>query len=649
MCGIAGYVLINNTQEYICSLVLDRMQHTLAHRGPHSSGVWICPNRKIGLAHRRLALVDPSPNGTQPMSTSDASCFISYNGEIYNYQKLKHELIQLDFSFRSHTDTEVILYAYQAWGINFLHKLRGMFAFVLVDLYQQVLYLVRDRIGIKPLYFAYTNTAISFASEIKALLHTPHFSKSLNNSALSHYLTYLSIPAPFTLYNNIYKLPAGFYARITLTGTYTFAQWYNPLVPETSYPLELITHEHSAATLLTNTLDTIMQEQVPVDQPIGISLSGGLDSSLLTAKAVQYTSQVHTFHISFKNAPETNEQSWAAYIATILKTCHHTIELDEKEAFDLFQTLITAQHEPIADPIKIALFAIASHAYQQDIRILLLGEGADELFCGYSFYLDYITLAPWYYFSQKALPHTLRTLISHLYSRWYPERQRSVILEAWAHNRDFFWGGAWGFTPLLKKNILNQSLHTTTHDPIIHAIYDALPQNADSYAILDFHRNNSKEHKFTYFSNTMLYLELKHRLPELILTRTDQATMAASVEARVPFLDHMLVEYALQIPHHLKVRSTTTKYIVKELAKTLLPSNIVTREKIGFRAPTLAWLQEGRYFKPYFQELLQNTHHSWGQVLDFNYINFLIQQTKAGSNYADHLWAILQLLTLPFS
>ena len=641
MCGFAGYKTERDVT--IDDTVLHEISELLAHRGPDDSGMWRSNDHKTAIVSRRLSIIDTSNAGHQPMSDDEHNIFLAFNGEIYNHHALRKELEQAGMQFRSGSDTEVVLQAYKRWGIDCLKKFDGMFAGVIFDRRSDQLYLFRDRMGVKPLYFSLQGEVLSFASEIKALWHYSFIVRRISVRGLSHYLTYLATPAPMTLFEGIYKLPAGFYACYQ-AGELSFCQWYDPL-----FNLEEIPPvEFSKKSFCVNTVRTLLDEAVHkrmgADVPIGALLSGGLDSSIIVALMARYTNQLNTFTVSFEN--DVNEERvWARKIAKKFGTNHHELILTEQDAFSFFQKMVHHQDEPLGDAVCIPLYFINKQARDAGVKVLLVGEGSDELFCGYPMYVDYLSMYRYWQMTQHFVPTAAKRGLfyaARLFYADYPNRQD--LIKSWSEGRSLFWGGVRVFSELWKSDLLQAKDHEPV-DPIIEKIYPGFPQEIDSYAVADYHRSQFyKRYPRGDFFSSMTYIELKHRLPELLLTRTDKMSMAASVEARVPFLDHRLVEFALQLPMKFKYRQKETKYILKKAAEGLIPQENIYRKKVGFTSPVTHWFKEGSYFKEHLYDQLHSST-KWSDMINQNEVIKLIEKNSTGSvDYSYQLWALHNLL-----
>jgi asparagine synthase (glutamine-hydrolysing) len=648
MCGIAGFFNIAKSSFSVDRILLERMQESLAHRGPNGYRIWASDAHGLGIAHRRLSIMDLSEAGFQPMIDDEQTVLVCCNGEIYNHPHLKKELEELGYVYRSNSDTETILHAYKAWGIASLDRLDGMFATIIFDFIKQELYLIRDRMGIKPLYFSLQGGVLSFASEIKALWQLPWITRQIKHDAAYHYLTYLATPAPMTLYEGIYKLPASFYLKVDQYKEVTFHEWYTPLKPAMRYDAQLLRDESFCVEKIRGLLRNAVKQQMMSDVPFGVFLSGGIDSSLNVALMAEVIDQINTFTIAFADGPEYNELTWARTIAQRFNTTHHEMVITEKEAFNFFQDMVYFQDEPLGDCVCIPLYYVAKLLKDAGVTVVQVGEGSDELFCGYPLYANYLTMQRPWHLTQTYLPAFARRACYGLAQRVFPQSSTKLaLLDNWAHDRALFWGGATVFSEGWKRSFSATPPYALQHDSVVEAIYPGFSQGYDSYAMVAYHNARLyAQDPAAHFYKSMTYIELKHRLPELLLMRVDKMAMATSVEGRVPFLDHHLVEFALQIPQELKYKHGMTKYILKKACEGILPPEIIYRKKIGFAAPTTRWFKQGTYFRPYFRELLHNPNNSFKEYFDVTVIEQMFKKNQESPrvDYSYQLWALQNLL-----
>jgi asparagine synthase (glutamine-hydrolysing) len=605
VCGIAGFYNLSKSNFTVDDNLLDAMQQNLLHRGPDDYGIWKSDQNQIGFAHRRLSIIDLSAAGHQPMLDKKGKVVICFNGEIYNHQTIRAELQSLGYEYFSQTDTETLIYAYQEWGIDFLHKLEGMFAIALFDLEKKELYLIRDRIGIKPLYFSLQDGVLSFASEIKALWQLPWINKEISDVALYHSLTFMVSPAPYTIYDKVYKLPAGFYAKVDYHKQVSFCEWYTPIKSLSVLEQKEFEDENFCLENIENLLKDSTKKRMMSDVPFGAFLSGGVDSSLNVALMSQFISNVKTFTVSFSDGPEFNELKWARLVAKKFGTDHNEIIISEQEAFEFYQKMVYYLDEPLADCVCIPFYYVAKLARDCGVTVAQVGEGADELFFGYSTYAMYKKVYDKFWQRTQKLSKHLKKFSYQLGCLFFKNKLNHLeVLKNWAYDRHFFWGGALAFNEhqkglILDKNLINKNFQ---EDDIVEKIYGKKLCSFDSFGVVDFHLKKLKQlDPQADFLKQMTYLELKQRLPELLLMRADKMAMATGLEGRVPFLDHKLVEFMLNVPASLKFKNNQTKYLLKKVAEKYLPKEVIYRKKVGFAAPTVRWFSRGKIFPEYFK------------------------------------------------
>jgi asparagine synthase (glutamine-hydrolysing) len=571
MCGIAGAVSFGDfrvTAEYLA-----RMGQTLARRGPDGDGVWVDAEGRVGMAHRRLSIVDLTASAGQPMSNEDGTLWLTFNGEIYNHAEIRRELSR---SGRhrwktDHSDTEVIIHAFEEWGIDCLDRFRGMFAFALWDARTRQLWLVRDRVGIKPLYFAVHHRRLVYASEIKALLRDPEQPRAVDREALFHFLSFLTTPAPSTLFAGISKLPAGTWLRVEEDGTCVQHRYWDPFTGVA--PLVGRSEDEIAAQLLTE-LRTAVQWRKVSDVPVGVFLSGGIDSSTNAALFSEGESRpVRTFSIGYSGEYATyrNELDYARLMAAQVGAEHHERQLSAHDVTAFLPEMVELQDEPIADPVCVPVYYVAELARRHGVTVCQLGEGADELFIGYPSWLNALRMQ--HYDDLPVPSFAKRAALSAASALHYDRTFHFEWLRRGSRNEPLFWGGAEAFTHVEKQRLLSvevrRSLTSLTSWDVLAPIYDRFTAAAWEPTHL----------------NWMTYLDLNLRLPELLLMRVDKMTMGASLEARVPFLDHHLVAFALSIPSALKVKDGVLKYILKKAVRGVIPDAIIDRPKQGFGVP----------------------------------------------------------------
>ncbi len=596
MCGICGVLDYGRSSPSFDEHLLRRMSDSITHRGPDDEGQFISAGRQTGFGFRRLAIVDLSPAGHQPMSSADGNVTIVFNGEIYNHQVLRADLERKGYRYRSRSDTETIIYAYQEYGLDFVHKLLGMFAIAIWDERRKRLVLARDRIGIKPLYYTRANGSFVFGSEIKAILQHPSVSRAMNAEALDHYLTFLIAPAPQTLFDGIFKLEPGHRMVVEADGRVTDDLYWDP-VPDGDQPsIDLDGTPIARSTLLdparpmteTSCIDTIrtllrqsIKDRMMSDVPFGVFLSGGIDSSTNVALMAELMDRpVDTFSVGFRDLEKYNEMGYARQIAQQFRTNHHEVIIDHTDAFDFLPKLIHHQDEPLADPVCIPLYFVSKLARDNGTIVVQVGEGSDEQFAGYRWMKRELLFHDTLWRTFTALPRPLRRL-AQAAVRPALEKRRSFLsldyIRKGVEGNELFWGGAINFTEMHKRHLYERGMRSAaeTHS-VAHRWHDeVLRRDPDAD-----------------YLKRMIYVEFRNRLPELLLMRVDKVSMATSVEARVPFLDHRMVEYSMRIPRNLKLKGGETKYILKKAVEGIIPDNIIYRRKQGFAAPVDDWLRD---------------------------------------------------------
>lgn len=579
MCGIVGALSFTRDFE-ITGSYINRMRDTMIHRGPDGAGTWIAPDQRIGLGHRRLSIIDLSNAASQPMSNEDETLWIVFNGEIYNHTEIRAELVQIGgHQWKTdHSDTEVILHAFEEWGISCLHKFRGMFAIALWDARKQELWLIRDRIGIKPLYYSFHHGRITFASEIKALLQDPDQKRAVHEESFYHYLSFLATPAPQTLFDGIQKLPGGTWLRIS-GGGHKYEERYWDVWDYTS-PLTGISEAEIAGRLL-NELRIAVSYRKVSDVPVGVFLSGGIDSSTNAALFSEGESRpVKAFTIGYQgeNQSYQNEFDYARRVASLVGAEHYELRLTVDDLLDFLPQMVHLQDEPIADPVCVPVYYVSKLARNNGIIVCQVGEGADELFWGYSIWKMKLQL-------QKCIdlpiPRGLKRF--GLNGLKNMGKDNTIIYEVLRRNiagEPIFWGGAEAFTITQKQRILSpdfiQKFAGNTSWEALEPIWRRFEAKAWEKSVLHW----------------MSYLDLNLRLPELLLMRIDKMSMGVGLEGRVPFLDHKFVELAMSIPESVKTKNGNLKYILKKAIAGLIPEEIIHRKKQGFGVPVNVWFNE---------------------------------------------------------
>jgi asparagine synthase (glutamine-hydrolysing) len=573
MCGIAGVLAFDRGPFLVTEPLVTRMRETMSHRGPNGGVTWIDPEGRIGFGHRRLSIIDLADTASQPMSNEDGTLWIVFNGEIYNHAELRAELVALGGHRwkTDHSDTEVLLHGFEQWGIDFLHRLKGMFAFALWDARSRELWLVRDRIGIKPLYYSVHHGRLTFASEIKALLEDPEQPRQIHEESFYHFLSFLTTPAPQTLFAGIRKVPSGSWLRVRQDGTIDERRYWD--VWDEVEPIGSASDEEIAERVLAELRAAVKLRKVS-DVPVGVFLSGGLDSSTNAALFSEGESRpVRTFTIGYDRDYETyrNELDFARQMATRIGSEHHEYRLSVDELVDFLPRMVHLQDEPIADPVCVPLFYLAKLARDSGVTVCQLGEGADEMFIGYPNWLQALerqTMDTW------PVPRFIKSGASTaLTLAGYGHAWQTEYLRRGGAGQPLFWSGAEAFSDGEKQQLLSprlkRSLKGLTSWNAIAPIYDRFKARVWDQSPLSW----------------MSYVDLHLRLPELLLMRVDKMTMGVGLEGRVPFLDHRLVALAMSIPSARKASGGRLKHILKTAVRGLVPDALIDRRKQGFGVP----------------------------------------------------------------
>jgi asparagine synthase (glutamine-hydrolysing) len=626
MCGIAGVFDYGyKSRPEIDAELLVRMSDAMVHRGPDDSGYYVAPTGLCGLSFRRLAIVDLSPAGHQPMSTPDGRYTLVFNGEIYNHRAIRAELEAKGYTYRSQSDTETILYAYQEWGEACLEKFFGMWAIAIWDEHEQELFCARDRIGIKPFYYAVPSGRFVFASEIKVLLQHPAIHARLNEDALPHYLSLMMPPAPDTMFRGIHRLEAGHCMRIKANGDVKKRQWWSLL--DAGPQLDNIT-EAEAIQEIRHLLRQSIKDRMMSDVPFGVFLSGGIDSSLNVALMAELMDRpVQTFSVGFKELEKYNEMHYARAIATKFGTDHHEVLIDSRDAESVMSSLAYHEDEPNGDPVCIPLYFVSKLARDSGTIVVQVGEGSDEEFAGYPWLVRDIKLYDRLWrplgkvspkFMRRAGAIAASPLVKNPLVREYMRR--------FSRGEELFWGGALAFTEEHKRQLLlDYSSNMSSND-----------------FAKQWHKEVRAAYPKSEYTRRMMYLEFKQRLPELLLMRVDKVSMATSIEARVPFLDHRMVEFAFRLPRKIKLGPNyVPKHILKKAAEGILPQEHIYRKKMGFAAPVNEWLKTDLRTlleDHLFQSDLVKTH------MDLGYVRRLfLEHTTGARNNGQLLWSLLNL------
>ncbi len=621
MCGFSGLVSLNNKKDEIKRDVLVSMGDTIKHRGPDDSGIYINPDNSIGLSFRRLSIIDLA-DGHQPMHNENQTISLVFNGEIYNWIDLRDKLSKKGFSFNTQCDTESIIHGYNEWGIDVVRRLRGMFSFAIWDENKKQLMLARDRLGIKPLYYYHDDNYFVFGSEIKAILELSFIKKDICDKALYHYLTLAVTPAPETMFNKIKKLEPGHFIIIKKDGDIEKKQYWSPIRMENN--LSYMSEEN-----IIDKLRFLLRESIKLrlmsDVPFGVFLSGGLDSTLNVAMMNQLIdARVNTFSVAIKDDLLSNELDEANKVSKYFDTIHHELLIDHKDMIDAFPDIVKHQDEPLADPVCIPLYFVSKLAKGNKTPVIQIGEGADEIFSGYSLYGMMSDFNDNYYLRFMKLPRFIKNNILMI-SKFLLSGEKAKYIEWAANNIESFWGGVNNFSEKEKQSILKTPTNHDTYHHFISNHYEQFDNKIPSATQID----------------RIIYLEIKHRLPELLLMRVDKMAMAHSIETRVPFLDHKLVEFALNIPSKFKYRNGSGKDILKRAARGIVPDFVIDRKKTGFCGSATNMISGA--FLDYAENVVINSN--WVRhTFNMKYIKPIFNEHR--NQYKDHGMKIFSMLNL---
>jgi len=581
MCGIAGFAASHKFTQLKNDLV--NAVSSLSHRGPDDDGIWYDTANGIGLGHRRLAVIDLSSAGKQPMASDDQAAMIAYNGEVYNFQALRKTLTQQGRRFQTDTDTEVIVNAYGEWGVNCLERLTGMFAIALWDRAKKRLLLARDRMGIKPLYYYFDGQTLLFASELKALMTFSAFRRDIDEDALPLFLHYQYIPAPKSIFKNTYKLPPGSFAVFDGHQLTIDRYWHHPAITSSTKTVRT----DDAVEQLNHLLTRCVADRLISDAPLGALLSGGIDSSMVVALMQKISAApVQTFSIGFRE-PGYDEAPWAAQVARHLGTRHTELYASPADVLNLIPRLPEIYDEPFADASAIPTLLVSRLA-RSKVTVALSGDGGDELFCGYVRYQSTAAMADVFKKAPLRVRRNLARLLSYLPSQWiangYQPWCRFLPQRFQVANFSDKWEK---LIRILDKNSLQEIYRMTISlwsDPELHHLINR-QRPAGIY------ENCFEQSKTWPTLARMMYTDQRTYLPDALLTKVDRASMSVALEVRVPLLDHRIVEFSATLPEHLKYWNGTGKRLLQKLLARYVPRHLFERPKMGFGVPLDRWLR----------------------------------------------------------
>lgn len=623
MCGITGFFGPED------KTILRKMTESLSHRGPDQSGYY--SDTLCSLGHKRLSIIDLSEKGRQPLSNLEKTIWIVFNGEIYNYKEIRVLLEEKGYRFSSETDTEVIIYAYEEFGVNCLAYLNGIFAFAIWDTRKKELFIARDRIGVKPLYYFTKGNILVFASEIKALCHHPEFNKTIHKQAIDDYLNLRFIPGPDTIFSDVKKLQPGHYLLKTQRETIIKQYWSFSMNPE----------EKSAdyfAKKVREQLEKSVAMQMVSDVPIGAFLSGGIDSSAVVACMAKVSEKpIHTYSVTFLEQERENEMKYARLVAEKFKTEHKEIEV-YMDTFKILPRICWHMDEPFGDPAALPTYILAEET-KKHATVILTGDGPDEIFGGYEQY-RFMNI---FYTYNKVLPSVIGNKLIPKLVQAMPKQvldsffKYSSSLGTEGMKRFYKFIGSLGNNAQAYYNLISVFTQEEKKELLINdkdINIKKMQQDIETY--ISTAKNKDE------LLNCMLYYDTKVTLPDDFLMKVDKTTMAHGIEARVPYLDHTMVELAAQIPARYKMDYFQEKYILKRAMKDVLPREVIKRKKERFFVPIDDWLSKD--LKEYARNSILTSPLTKEHVLNKEYIEKIFRNhSDSKLYYSRQIWNLMNL------
>jgi len=600
MCGIAGILSLTPIRCSDAEAITER----LAHRGPDAQAIFISQDQLIGLGHRRLSVIDLSDSANQPMRSTDGRYVIVFNGEIYNYITLRNELVKVGKQFKTSSDTEVLLVGFEIWGVEILNRLEGMFAFAILDQIERTIFLARDRVGKKPLYYCSTSQYFIFASEPKAILAYKVWSPEINRCALVDFLRLGYIPDPETPWKDIYRLPAGSWALVTSTLSVKISSYWC-VADHVSKRLEA--SEAMVFRQFSEILNISVAKRLVSDVPLGALLSGGTDSALICAIANEHLQgKLKTFNIGFEDKKH-DERMYADKVAKVLGTDHHSFILSSKDALTYMHEYLDHFDEPFADTSSIPTLFVSKKT-REHVTVALTGDGGDELFLGYGRYQWAERLNKW-----GSVGKFLSPLARNLP---VPISRAGEIFAIQGSHQQLFTAEQGFFSEAELEKLLKPPIRPFNY---AEARYPEMT-NAERQALFDFH----------------------HYLKDCLLVKVDRASMKYALECRCPLLDHKMVEFAVSLPVKYKVRSGVRKYLMKKLLEQYLPAELVHRPKRGFSIPLEQWLSSE--FRFMIDDYLSSLVIRRYGIVEEREVSKIVKQFKKGDKQLYHrIWCLIVL------
>lgn len=601
MCGFVGFT--NHIND--ASIVVEKMMDRIAHRGPDQAGKYV--DEKVAMGFRRLSIIDLSELGSQPMFNEDGSVAITFNGEIYNFQELREELIAAGHKFKSKADTEVLIHGYEQWDYEtLLNKLRGMFGFVIYDKNKDLVFGARDFFGIKPVYYGKFGETLMWGSEIKSFLEHPEFKKELNTSALENYLTFQYSPTTETFFKNVYKLPAAHYFTYCGGKLDVKRYWEIKFTPDEKPELEDWVND------ITDTFKNSVSAHKIADVEVGSFLSSGVDSSYVAAVA----NVDKTFTVGFSEDEKYNEIGYAKEFSKYIGKENTSRVISPEDYWGNFAKIQYHMDEPLADPAAVALFFVCKLAAEK-VKVVLSGEGADEIFGGYNIYHNPDDMA-----SYEKIPKPIRRAVGKAASHLPHKHGVNFLIRGGQDLQERFIGNAYMFTPKERKELLK--INTSAPDPqaITKPFYDKCANNDPV--------------------TQMQYLDLHLWMTGDILLKADKMSMAHSLELRVPFLDKKVMTLAERIPKRYRVTSENTKYAMRLAALKACPPQTANKKKLGFPVPIRVWLKEDEYYNVVKDKFLSADSQKF---FNTDKLVELLDEHRAGHyDYSRKIWTVYTFL-----
>ncbi len=623
MCGINGIAFSRKSKRQIDRRVLEAMRDVQFHRGPDDGGMFIEEN--IGLGHRRLSIVDVS-HGAQPMFNEDGSLVIIYNGEIYNHADYRAELEAKGHVYQTHCDTETIVHLYEEYGTKCVEKLRGMFAFAIWNRREKTLFIARDRLGVKPLYYVHDeNGNLFFGSEIKTLLEANAIKPELNYNALPDQLANHGTSFDETLFKNVKRLLPG-HSLFWQDGNLRIEEFWDVKFEPKSEPRAVATGLNSQKS------DQYFIEQwremfkhsvklrLMADVPLGMFLSGGIDSSAICAMMAEMVNDpVKTFSVGFKER-EANEFEYARIVANAYKTEHHEITITPEQFFAELPNLVWHEDEPLGFIASVPLYFVSKLA-QKHVKVVLTGEGADEILAGYGRYAKAVSLLNYGEKYESLTPNFVREIVKSGASLLGGKLNRTFLTRQ-SDIENLFLDNFAVFSKAMQKNLLSNETKARIEEQNPYFYQNKWLEKTDAKDVLD----------------KLLYVDTKTYLHELLM-KQDQMSMAASIESRVPFLDYKLVELTAQMPVNMKLRGKETKFLLREAMKGILPDAILTRSKMGFPVPVGNWFRHE--FRHIVDEYVLSERSLSRGIFNSDFVREIVAKHNAGENHDERLWFLV--------